>query len=94
MNEQEAIDAIRTCPECGKTEPTYAWQRVSDPASRRDGTYGVCSECKVHWPLSPTWINPEAIAKDFAQAKKISDEILKHSREVPYPKTLDKLKEV
>jgi hypothetical protein len=79
---ERAIAIIRTCPECGKADEVYAFQKVSDPAQADDGSYAVCSDCHVHWQMDLTWVWPDLIVEDRGKAVRISTLIIAHSRRV------------
>jgi hypothetical protein len=81
MNTNEAIAIVRKCPQCSN-DNTYLFHHVSDPATKDDGSYAVCADCNVYWRLTINWQHPEIIAKDFAQAVKISNIIRAHCRRV------------
>jgi hypothetical protein len=90
MNTDEAIAIVRTCPQCGHDD-THLFHHVSDPATRDDGSYAVCADCKVYWPLSIDWQHPEVIAKDFAKAVELSNSIRAQCRRVEPSPTLREL---
>jgi hypothetical protein len=92
MNADEAIAIVRQCPQCGHDD-TYLFHHVSAPATRDDGSYAVCADCKVYWRLSIDWQHPEVIAKDFAKAVEISDKIRAECRRIEPPAALRELTE-
>jgi hypothetical protein len=90
MTDEQMAEEVRRCPRCQSTD-TNAFHRVSKPAQRADGTYAVCARCNVHWQLSPVWIDPDLIAKDFDAALRVSNAILKHTTLVEAPPLIAQL---
>jgi len=51
-------DAMRHCPCCGGCHSVYAFNCIHEPAGRYDGTYALCQDCRVHWPLIHEFVFP------------------------------------
>jgi hypothetical protein len=82
MTVEETLAAISVCPQCSSSD-INAFNHTSTPIAPRDGTYGVCSACKVYWPLKRAWIDPDNF--DVEAARKVTEIITSTCRMVEPP---------
>lgn len=57
--QRQRMASLGLCPRCEKQ--ANAFNHVSVPPGPADGAYAMCPECRVYWPLSTEWVEPETM---------------------------------